>query len=109
MFKITTTPSYFTPVTVELPGSKTKNVFDAEFVRLPKADIDALLERVNQGEVDDAAFAREIMIGWKGVSDEDGDLEFSTSNLDTLLGIYPVARTIVEAYFASLSGSRLKN
>lgn len=110
MFKIATTPSYIAPVTVELPGSKIKNVFDAEFRRLSQDEIQRLNTRVSAGEVDDKAFCNEVMIGWAGVTDEDGaEIEFSVANLEKLLAIYPVPASIVQAFFASLSGARAKN
>lgn len=109
MFKIALAPTYVAPVTIEVPGSKTKQVFDAEFKRLSQPELTALTERVKTGELDDAAFVLQVMVGWKGVSDENGELAFSVSNLDTLLEIYPVARCIVEAFFASLAGAKQKN
>lgn len=109
MFKIALSETYTAPVTVELPGSKSKNVFEAEFLRLSQPDVESLLAKIREGELDDAGFCREVMVGWKGVSDAEGELDFTPVNLDTLLAIYPVSRCIVEGFFASLAGSKLKN
>jgi len=109
MFKIALPETYTAQITVELPGSKVKNVFDAEFSRLSQSDVESLLSRVREGDLDDAAFCRTVMVGWKGVVDDAGILAFSPAALDTLLNIYPVARCIVEGFFASLEGARLKN
>jgi len=109
MFKLAVSPSYFAPVTVALPGAKAKQVFDAEFKRLDATELKDLAARTAAGELDDAGYAREIVIGWKGVADENGELEFSDSNLDRLLDIYPVASSIVQGFFASLEGARAKN
>jgi hypothetical protein len=109
MFKISLTDTYTAPITVELPGSKMRNVFDAEFLRLSQPDVESLLSRIREGDLDDAGFCRTVVVGWKGVADDSGELEFSPAALDTLLSIYPVARCIVEGFFASLAGAKLKN
>lgn len=109
MFKIAVSSSYFAPVTVELPGSKVKHVFSCEFKRLSAEDLKILQYKANSGELDDAGYVREILVGWKDVSDEDGEMEFTPDNLDRLLAIYPVPQAIIEGFFSSLAGSRLKN
>ena len=109
MFKLATQPSFIVPVTVILPGSKTRNTFDVEFVRQTAAEIAALQQRIQAENLDDAGLCRELVIGWKGVADEEGELEFSPSQLDRVLSVYPVARCIVETYFASLAGARAGN
>lgn len=109
MFKISASATYTAPVTIELPGSKQKNIFDAEFRRLSQQEVENLMERAREGGMSDAAFVREVMTGWQGVADESGDLEFSAANLDKLLAVYPVAACIIKAYTGSLSGARLGN
>jgi len=109
MFKIATTATYTTPVTVELPGSKTKQIFDVELRRLSQAEIDDVSERIRTAQITDPGLVKEVVVGWKGVSDEYGEMEFTASNLDALLTIYPVARCIVEAFFSSLAGAKQKN
>lgn len=109
MFKIAASETYTAPVTVELPGVKNKQVFDAEFKRLTLGEISKLLAHAANSKIDDTDFCHEVMAGWKGVSDENGELPFSPVNLGTLLNIFPVAACIVNAYTASLSGARLKN
>lgn len=109
MFKIALTETYTAPVVVELPGSKTRNTFDAVFRRLSQPEIDALLERVKEGALSDAGFVREVVAGWRGVADENGELEFTEANLDRLLEIFPVAGCIVEGFFASIAGAKQKN
>lgn len=109
MFKLAVSPSYFSPVTVALPGDKAKQVFEAEFRRLDADALKALSVKTASNELDDADYARAVVVGWKGVADEHGELEFSDTNLDRLLGVYPVASCIVQAFFASLEGARAKN
>jgi hypothetical protein len=109
MFKISVSPSYSYPVTVDLPGARVKPTFDAVFKRLPQSELDVLIEKVKSNEMDDAGFVREVLVGWKGVSDETGELVFSEENLSSLLNVYPVARCVVEAFYASLTGVNAKN
>lgn len=109
MFKIATTTTYTAPVTVELPGSKTKQVFDAEFKRLSQPELTDLTGRIDRKEIDDDTFIDEVLVGWKGVSDEHGEMEFTAANLESLLKIYPVGRCIINAFFSSLAGAKQKN
>lgn len=109
MFKIATTPSYIAPVEVILTGETTKHTFDVEFKRLTKPEIDALKERIRVGSITDREISHEVVLGWSGVKCADGDLEFSVSNLDALLNIYPVEAAVMTAYFSSINGARVKN
>lgn len=113
MFKIATSQTYFFPVAVELPGDngKTSKVtFDAEFRRLTQTQLEDFTGRVKDGSLTDDAFVREVLVGWKGVQDEDGnDLPFSEGNRDMLMDIYPVRSSVIKAFFESISGARAKN
>ena len=109
MFKIALTETYTAPVTVVLPGSTTKHVFDAEFKRLSQPDVESLMTRVRAGKLPDAELCREVLVGWNGVADEAGPMSFSPTTLDKLLRIYSVAGSIVNGFFASLDGAQLKN
>lgn len=108
MFKLATKPSYIAPVEVTLPGAA-KQTFDVEFRRLTQSELDEFLQRVRDNQLTDAEVCREIVLGWRGVSDADGELAFSAGALDALLDIYPLARCIVEAFMTSLAGARAKN
>jgi Phage tail assembly chaperone len=109
MFQIAQSETYTAPVTVESPGVKTKQTFDAEFRRLSQAEVKAMYEKARTGEIDDAQFCREIVVGWSGIKDEHGEVDFSPRALDSLLEIYPLASSIVQAFNASIAGSRTKN
>lgn len=110
MFKISPTPSYKHPVKVSLPGEAVKQSFDAEFLRLSQADIDAWLEKIKEGHVKDADVVRAVLIGWAGVADQNGvELPFCASALEAAIQVYPFASSVVEAFFESIAGARLKN
>ncbi len=112
MFKIVQNPTYTWPVTVELPadGGKTeKATFDAEFKRLTQSRVEEIRLAVERGEMRDADLAREAMVGWSGVVNDDGPVPYSEKARDQLLDIPMVATAIVMALLGSLSGARRKN
>lgn len=112
MFVLSQSTSYTWPVTVEFPvsgGKFEKQTFDAEFKRLPQTRIREMTTDAGRGKIDDNDFAREVLVGWKGVSDGSGDVPFSAEALDRLLEIPLVAGAIVQAFFESLAGAKRKN
>lgn len=109
MFKIAQTPSYFAPVEVNIPGVSGKQTFDVEFKRLTRPEIAALQERIAADATSSRDICHELVIGWKGVQGEAGELEFSVTNLDAVLDIHPVEQSVIAAFFASITGARLKN
>lgn len=112
MFKIVQNPSYTWPVTVEIPGDggKTeKATFDAEFKRLTASRVDEIRQSVERGEMRDVDLAREVLVGWSGIVDGDGQVPYSESARDQLLDIPMVATAIVMALLGSISGARRKN
>lgn len=110
MFKLSKSESYTWPVVVEVPqsgGKFGKETFDAEFKRLSQSDLKGMIEREGATDSD---FCREIMIGWKGITDGSGaEVPFSLSARDELLDVPTVARAIAEAYLSSVSGAKRKN
>jgi len=110
MFKIALTETYEHPITVEIPGDKKKHEFVGIFNRFGRDELDAMRARISADELDDKAFSSEVLAGWRGVRDADGnEMDFTPANLDLLLDIYPVASSIVMAFYASISGAKLKN
>lgn len=112
-FVITQSDAYFWPVTIEIPidgGRYEKHTFDAQFKRLTQSRIEGLTDNVFAQNIKDRDVLAEVMTGWKGVNDNNGD-EFiwSEKNRDIMLDIPMVAATIVKAWLASLSGARQKN
>ena len=60
--------------------------------------------------ISDQTIAEELLIGWSGVLDEDGDeVPFSESMKQQLLDIPTMATAIIVAYFDSLTGTKTKN
>ena len=124
-FVLKQSSSYVWPVTVKLPisgGKFEKQTFDAEFKRLPQARINKIQievqARIKSSErneatddsISDQSIAEELLIGWSGVLDEDGDeVPFSESMKQQLLDIPTMATAIIVAYFDSLTGTKTKN
>lgn len=112
MFVLSQSSSYTWPVTVEFPvsgGKYDKQTFDAEFKRLPQSAIKELTDRAAKGELNDSDFVKEILVGWKGITDGKDEVPFSSQALEQLLEIPLVAAAIAQAFFGSVAGARRKN
>jgi hypothetical protein len=109
MFKISQKPTYSWPVTVNLPvdgGKFEKQTFDAEFKRLTQSQIKAHLE-ANASDFD---FGKDVLVGWKGVTDDSGaEVPFSESSRDQLLEIPAVSSAVTVAFYESIAGAKRKN
>lgn len=113
MFVLKQSDSYFWPVSIEFPvdgGKFKKETFEAEFKRISESRIKEATKQVSDGELTDLDFAKEILVGWKNVSDENGnDIPYLESTKAQLLDLPLVSRSIVMSFFESLSGAKRKN
>jgi len=112
MFKLTQSNTYTWPVSVNIPvngGQYDKQTFDGEFKRLSDARLKEIRSSIEAGQLTDADFVRELMVGWKGVTDDGADVPFSQSTLAQLLDIPGVAAAVVMAVVESLAGLKRKN
>ena len=112
MFIVKQTQSYFWPVKVEFPiddGKFAKQTFDAEFKRLPESRIKEIAKLVETGDITDLDLAKEILVGWKDVSDGENEVTFSENSKEKLLEIPLVAKAVIIGFFESLSGAKRKN
>jgi len=121
-FVLKQSASYTWPITLVLPvdgGRREKHTFDGEFKRLPQTRINEIVRQARAMErgklaedeaLEDQDAAREVLIGWAGVVDDDGkDIPFSDGTLSQLLEIPTVAGQIVRAWFESLEVAKRKN
>ncbi len=85
--------------------------FEAEFKRLPQSriiEIQKLAKKVANGdaenaEISDVSIADEVVVGWEGIVDGDGEpLPFTRRTKEQLLELPMMAGTLIEAYFNSL-------
>lgn len=102
-------------------GKRQKQTFDAEFKRLPQsriAEIQATAQKLvkaNQAGQDieginDVSVADEILVGWSGIVDEEGqDVPFSEGVKAQLLEVPLLAAALIQSYFESLTDQKIKN
>lgn len=113
MFKLKQSQTYFWPVTVKSAidgGAYEKQTFDAEFRRLPQSEVESLQELTRNSQSADRDIARKVLVGWKGIGDDNGEpLPFSQTKLDELLDMPSAAAMIVIAYYQSIGGLLEKN
>ena len=113
MFVISQSTTYTWPVTVEFPanGGKTeRQSFDAEFKRVSQTRINEIRERIEKGDITDPELARDVLVGWEGVNDANGDpVPFGERSRDQLLDVPLVASAVVLAWLGSLTGIKRKN
>lgn len=100
------TPEFEWPVVIDVPtngGKFQKHRITAVFRTIPTERYEELLELPILEQ--DRNIARECLIGWKDVSDPDGNpVEFSDEARDRLLNLLYVRAAIVRAYADALSG-----
>jgi hypothetical protein len=121
-FKLQQSATYVWPVKIVLPidgGKRLTETFDATFRRLPQSRINEIIKLArlqergrldDDQELEDQDAAREIMVGWDGVEDDDGKpIPFSEKAVKELLEIPTVAGQIVKAWFGSLAEAKRKN
>jgi hypothetical protein len=117
-FKLKQSPSYKWPVSLVIPvdgGKRETHVFDACFKRLPQSRIDEIRQlaiaiergRADEDEANERQMVSEIMVGWDGVVDDDGEaVAFSVSGLTEMLEIPTVANQILREFFNSLQSEK---
>ena len=105
--------TYTWPVAFDVPvdgGRHQRQSFDGEFIRLNQSRIREIGQQIEAGEVTDAELATEVLVGWSGITDDDGkDVPFSNGALERLLDVPMLATAIVTASFGSLQGAKRKN
>ena len=113
-FVISKPATFFWPVKVELAvdnGKYEKQSFDAEFKRLPQSKIEEIVGKIRSEEItSDVLLARDLIVGWRGVLDDQGnEVPFSEAMKDQLLDVPTVASSIVSAFFEATTKAKLKN
>lgn len=107
MFKIGLSDRFTYPVNVEVVGDGGKRstyTFDAVFKRLSRDEIIEVTTRARDGESDDLALVRDVLLGWKGIQDDDGaELPFSEENRERVLSAWPVLPSVVAAFIEATS------
>jgi hypothetical protein len=126
-FKLDQKPYYKWPVEFEVPvdgGAWEKQSFDGHFARLGQERVEYLteaytrrVEELKAGiELDKElavltpkAIAREILIGWDSIFDDDGnEIPCTPAIKERVLEVETVAAAVINAWSASLQGSAAK-
>jgi hypothetical protein len=126
-FKLDKKPYYKWPVEFEVPvdgGAWEKQSFDGHFARLGQERVEYLteaytrrVEELKAGiELDKElavltpkAIAREILIGWDSIFDDDGnEIPCTPAIKERVLEVETVAAAVINAWSASLQGSAAK-
>ena len=99
--------SYKWPVSVEVPvdgGKFKKETFTAIFKKMSRSAFNDLIEAGDDALID------QIVEGWEGVKDEDGnEVEYNDENKVALFDDPYVLRAVITAYTDSVTGSQAKN
>ena len=112
MFKINQSASFFWPVTVNIPGDGgkfEKHTFDAEFKRVSQSEILAMHEDIKADKTTDRSFCEQVLVGWKGITEDGQEVPFTPTTMAAVLDIPSVAASIVLAFQAAHSGVARKN
>jgi len=124
-FVLKTSDTFRWPVSFKQPadgGKREKQTFEAEFKRLPQSRINQIqllaqqrIKAAERGEdlengVSDQSIADEILVGWDGIVDGDGEpVPFTKGTKAQLLDVPMLAGALIEAYFESLVEEKRKN
>jgi hypothetical protein len=114
MFKLGQSDKFSYPVSVEITvdgGKRQAFSFDAIFKRLNREEFTQAMTQAAAGELDDLTLASDVLVGWKGIQDEDGaDLPYSEAARDKVLNVWPVLPAVIKAFVESHSkAGRVKN
>jgi hypothetical protein len=109
MFKIEKKATFFWPVLVNVPkdgGGFASHEFQAEFKFHEQSKMDLLLERLKN---DDHDILRDLLVGWKQVSNPDGTpVEYTEEAKEALIDIPYVRSALLKSYFEAISGNKVK-
>ena len=121
-FKLSVATSYEWKVAGKLANESYS--FTAEFAFLDQERIDYLLVAsakraalLKRGEddpelegVNHRTIAAEVLVGWSGVTDDDGEpVDFTAASADKFLRIQGVAQAVCDAWAESLEGAKRGN
>lgn len=112
-FKLKFTDTYTAPVTVEIPGNNgrfEKQTFSVEFKRFNRTKLADIVRAAYDRSRDDREIVDEILVGWSGITDENGDdLEYTKDNADRVFEVVQVLPAIVQTFFATITKAKEKN
>tara|TARA_Y100000289_G_scaffold52514_1_gene54048 strand:- start:257 stop:580 length:324 start_codon:yes stop_codon:yes gene_type:complete len=105
-FKVRKVSSYEWPVKVDVPekGRFKEETFTAVFRKISRSQFNSLIDDGDEVLVD------HILMGWKGIVDDDGDeIEFCDDIKAALVDDPHFLRGLISAFSESLVGAQAKN
>jgi len=107
MFKLLKNNRVYWPVTIHQPadgGTTTQHKCQVEF-EIKEQDI--FNQLANEG---DQTLLTNLVTGWRGIGDENGDeMEYNQENLTALINIPFVRTGLIRGYMEAASGAPAKN
>ena len=111
-FVLKKSSTYSWPVVVEVAvdgGKWERTTFDVEFNDLTQSRLMEIAELSADGQLSDVDVAREVMCGWNGIQDENGEnIPYSIKGRDELLEQPMLAAAIAGAYLDRKKGKAAK-
>ena len=105
--------TYKWPVSHDMPvdgGKHARYTFEAEFKRITQTRIREIDEQIKNNTIDEIEFLKEVLLGWDGINDEDGNpIKFSQKALAQVIDVPMLATSISKAFFDSIAGAKRKN
>jgi hypothetical protein len=112
-FVLKQSDGFIWPVSIELPvdgGLYEAQTFDVKFKRMSQKWIRDIAKKIESEEAADVDVAREVVIGWSGITDGAGkELPFSQKALEQLLDVPTMAGELVMLFFKATAGAKTKN
>ncbi len=108
MLKIVKNPEFTSTVKVSMPasGGFADASFTARFRALTISEAEQFNLMSTEGTTD---YLRAILIGWDGVSNDDGEMSFNDAARDDLIDIAPVRIALLNSYNAAMMGAKRGN
>ena len=109
MLKLAAKNSYKRAVKVDVPldmGKIERQSFTVEFKRLSASETRDLVEEFSADKgVSDEDLMRRYLIGWEGVTDDNGDaVEYTNAALDLLMDVVYIRKALVNAFVEDVFG-----
>ena len=104
--------TYSWPVKVDLPanGKSKRHTFEAEFQNISQSRFQELIDLSQAGDLNEIDVAREVMVGWSGILDENGEeMPFMKAKFEELLDVLGIPTAIATAFIESRMGAKRKN
>jgi len=112
-FVLKQSDTYSWPVSFDIPvdgGRHQRVTFDGVFKRVSQSRLREISQLIQEDQLTEAELVSEILVGWSGITDDDGkEMPFSQKALGELLDVPMLATAIAATYLESHQGAKRKN